>query len=368
MRILMISKALIVGQYQTKPLGLARKPGVQLTVVVPPVWRDERGMMPLETKHVDGYQFIVAPLCLNGHYHLNYFPSIGDIIERVKPDLIHLDEEPYNFATFHALLAARRFLPRPRTLFFTWQNLKQTYPPPFSWIEAYTLAKTDYAIAGNPSAVQVLRSKGFVKPIRVIPQFGVDPTFFQPDPTRHRDAKFVVGFAARLVPEKGAALLLTALKRLQEDWELRIVGSGPELAKLESSARRLGIADRVHFLPWQPSAQMPDFFRALDVLVAPSLSRPGWTEQFGRVLVEAMACGIPVIGSNCGEIPNVIGDAGLIFPEGDVDALALALRNLKEDQARRDDLSARGRARVLERFTQDQIVDETYAAYEELVK
>ena len=112
---------------------------------------------------------------------------------------------------------------------------------------------------------------------------------------------------------------------------------------------------------------MPDYFRGLDVLVAPSMSRPNWTEQFGRVLVESMACGVPVIGSSSGEIPNVIGDAGLIFPEGDVDGLASALQTLMDDPSRRDEMGARGRSRVLDKFTQARIVDETYAVYCELM-
>lgn len=367
MRVLMISKALVVGQYQTKTETLARKPDLALTVVVPPFWRDERGVIRLERKYIEGYHLSVAPLRLNGHYHWYFFSTIGEIIRQVKPDLIHLDEEPYNFATFHALLFARQHFPRPRILFFTWQNLVQRYPPPFSWMEAYVYARSDYALAGSSSAERVLRSKGFQKPVRPIPQFGVDPSIYYPDPARRRDGKFVVGFAARLVAEKGAALLLAALNGLEGDWELRIAGSGPERSRLEASVRRLGLVERVRFLPWQASDQMPRFFRGLDVLVAPSLSRPNWTEQFGRVLVEAMACGLPVIGSSCGEIPNVIGDAGIVFPEGDAHALTEELRALMDDPTRCGELGARGRARVLERFTQDQVADKTYAVYRELV-
>jgi glycosyltransferase involved in cell wall biosynthesis len=368
MRILMISKAFVVGQYQTKAEELARKPGVELTVVVPPSWRDERGVMQLEKEHVDGYELVVAQLRLNGHYHLHFYPGIGEILEHVKPDLVHIDEEPYNLATFHTMANARRQLPRPRAVFFTWQNLPHNYPLPFSWMEAYVYANADYALAGNGPAEQVLRSKGFTKPIRVIPQFGVDPDIFRPAPPREHDSEFVVGFAARLVPEKGASLLLSALRQLGKDWELRIVGSGPERKKLEASARRLGIASSVRFFPWQTSEQMPDFFRALDVLVAPSLSRPNWTEQFGRVLIEAMACGVPVVGSSSGEIPNVVGDAGLIFPEGDVEGLAGALSALMSDRPRREDIARRGRARVLEKYTQSRIADETYAVYRELMQ
>ena len=123
------------------------------------------------------------------------------------------------------------------------------------------------------------------------------------------------------------------------------------------------IADRVRFLPWMPSAQTVDYYRSLDVLVLPSRSRSNWKEQFGRVLVDAMACGVPVIGSTCGEIPNVIGDAGLIFPEGDAAALRDCLHALRNDPSLRRDLAQRGRQRVLDRFTQAQIARQTYAVY-----
>jgi glycosyltransferase involved in cell wall biosynthesis len=368
MRILIISKALIVGQYQTKAEALARKPGVELTVVVPPKWQDERGVMQLEKEHVHGYQFIVAKVALNGHYHLHFFPSIARIIGQVRPEIVHIDEEPYNFATFHALVMTRRQFPQARTLFFTWQNISHRYPPPFSLMEGYVHDKIDYALAGNLSAGHVLREKGFTKPIHVVPQFGIDPDIFCPGPLKNPQSRFVVGFAARLVPEKGGSLLLSALRRLGVKWELRIVGSGPDRAKLEKSARQLGIADSVRFLPWQTSDQMPDFFRSLDVLVAPSMSRANWTEQFGRVLVEAMACGVPVIGSSSGEIPNVIGEAGIVFPEGDAQGLTSALRMLIDDRRLLQDMGRRGRERVLERFTQSRIADETFAAYSELMR
>jgi glycosyltransferase involved in cell wall biosynthesis len=368
MRILMISKALVVGQYQTKAEALARKAGVELTVVVPPSWQDERGIMPLEREHVNGYELIVAQIALNGHFHLHFYPGISEVLQQSRPDLIHIDEEPYNLATFHALASTRRILPGTRVLFFTWQNLPHRYPPPFSWMEGYVYSKSDYALAGNRSAESVLRSKGFEKPIRVVPQFGIDTDIFSPGPSKNHESEFVVGYAARLVPEKGASLLLSALRLLTSDWKLLIVGSGPDRTRLEESARRLGIGRSVRFLPWQPSHQMPHFFRSLDVLVAPSLSRPNWSEQFGRVLAEAMACGVPVIGSSSGEIPNVIGDAGLIFPEGDVEGLAAALRVLMEDRPRRQVMGMRGRERVLERYTQSRIADETYAVYCELAQ
>jgi glycosyltransferase involved in cell wall biosynthesis len=132
-------------------------------------------------------------------------------------------------------------------------------------------------------------------------------------------------------------------------------------------ARELGIADRVSFDPLIPSMRVPAYYSQLDALVLPSRTRPNWKEQFGRVLVEAMACGVPVVGSTCGEIPNVIGDAGLIFPEEDVNALRAALVRLMHDDSLRAGLAERGRERVLTSYTQAQVAHATWEVYRDLI-
>jgi glycosyltransferase involved in cell wall biosynthesis len=199
--------------------------------------------------------------------------------------------------------------------------------------------------------------------MEVIPQFGVDPGIFAPAPPRPPASEFTVGYAGRLVEEKGIDLLLQAAAWLEMPYRIALLGAGPARKSLERMAAALNMAGRVEFLGWQASSQLPAFLHRLDALVVPSRSRPNWKEQFGRVLIEAMACGVPVIGSTCGEIPNVIGEAGLIFPEQDVGALAEQLRALQADAALRADLARRGRARVLARYTQAQIAGQTVAAY-----
>jgi len=375
MRVVMVSKACVVGQYQTKLEELAKQPSLELTVVVPPFWRDERGVVPLERAHTNGYTLLVAPIRFNGQFHLHYYPTFAKILGRVQPHVVHIDEEPYNLATFLALRAARRV--SARTVFFTWQNIRRRYPPPFSWIEAYVLNHADYAITGNADAGHVLRAKNYRGPARVIPQFGVDPTQFIPaetpsragllptHPSNHPTTQpFRIGYAGgRLVEEKGVDILLRAAAGLTGDWELRVLGTGPDLARLRSLARALRIDARAHFDATRPSVEMPAFYAQLDALVLPSRTRPNWKEQFGRVLIEAMACQVAVIGSDCGEIPNVIGDAGLIFPEGDADALRAHLVALRDNPAYRAELGQRGRGRVLAHFTQARIAEETFQVY-----
>lgn len=366
MRILMISKACLVGAYQRKLEEIARFPDVELMVAVPPSWRDGSRVVRLQRAHTVGYELVVEPIAFNGDFHLHFYPRLGQRLRAFAPDVVHVDEEPYNFATFHALRLAKRS--GARVLWFTWQNLNRRYPLPFRLIECYNLRHADYGIAGSRGAAKVWREKGYTGPLAVIPQFGVDPDIFAPrlgeqDPARG----FVIGYAGRLVPEKGVDLLLEAVAGLSGVWRLVIVGSGPELNRLELLARRLGLADRVSFEGDISSIRMPAFYRELDALVVPSRSRPNWIEQFGRVLIEAMACGVPVVGSDCGEIPNVVGDAGLIFPEENAGALREHLMRLMRGADLWADLARRGRERVRARFTQAHVAAQTVAVYRELV-
>jgi len=364
----MISKACIVGAYQKKLEELAKFPDVELTVVVPPYWRDERGVMRLEREHTQGYELVVERMALNGHFHLHFYPGLAKHFRRIKPHIVHIDEEPYNVAAWQAMRLAR--IHGAQAVFFTWQNIHRRYLPPFSLIESYNLRTADYAIAGNSEAVRVLEAKGYRGPVRVIPQFGVDPDKFKVQSSKFKGSNsqlLTIGYVGRLVEEKGGHILLGAVGGLTGKWRLRILGSGPQRARLERLAEELGIAEWVRFGEWIPSTQMPGYYNQLNALVLPSLTRPNWKEQFGRVLIEAMACGVPVVGSDSGEIPNVIGEAGLVFAEGDVQALRARLSQLMADPALRDELAQRGRERVLAHYTQAQVAAKTYQVYHELL-
>lgn len=365
MRVLMLSKACVVGAYQRKLEEMAALPDVTLRVLVPPGWRDAaRGVLRLERAHVSGYDLRVTPIRFNGSFHLHHYPQFGREVRAFRPDIVHIDEEPYNLATWHALWHARRA--GAQTLFFSWQNIARRYPLPFRLGERWVLRTVDYAIAGTQSAAEVWRAKGYAGPLAIIPQFGVDPDVFFPAERQRRGEPFVVGFVGRLVEEKGGAILLDALARLNGAWRLDVIGEGPQRAALADQARRLGIAERVTFAAL-PSTQMPDFYRRIDALAVPSLTRPNWKEQFGRVIVEAMACGVPVAGSSSGAIPGVTGEGGLIVPEGDSAALADALGRLQAESDLRHALGQRGRTRVLAHYTQAQVAAQTVAVYRALL-
>ena len=198
-------------------------------------------------------------------------------------------------------------------------------------------------------------------------QFGVDPDFFHPSLQRESGRGFVIGSAnRRLVKEKGVDLLLRAAAKLPGIWRLHIAGEGPEKQNLQQLALELGIRRQVHFDGAVSSEQMPAYLRQMDVLTLCSRTLTNWKEQFGRILVEAMACEVPVIGSDCGEIPNVIGSGGMVFPEENVDVLHAHLLELMQSEEKRRSLGKNGRRRVLEKYTQAQIAAQTVAVYREM--
>lgn len=364
MRILMVSKACIVGIYQRKLESIAQQ-GVTLKVVVPPLWQDDRGEQPLERIYTDGYDLTPIPIRFNGNFHLHYYPTLGAHIRDFQPDIVHIDEEPYNLATWHTLYHARRA--GAKSLFFSWQNIKRDYMPPFSWGERWVFRNVDYALMGTDDAGQVMREKGYSGKQATIPQFGTDSDLFQPAPSRP-ERPFTIGFIARIVPEKGVDVLLRAVAQLTGDWRLRLVSGGSAIEEMQALAVTLGIADRVEFVGQLPSTALPAEYHKIDALVLPSLTRPNWKEQFGRVLVEAMASGVPVIGSDSGAIPTVIDDAGLITPEGDVLALRDAIQRVMDAPDLRNDLIQRGRDRFFNHFTHDSIAKATVDVYREMLE
>ena len=368
MKIVLLSKAMVTGPYQKKAEELARLPGVELTVIVPPAWHEPRvGVQQLETQHTQGYDLLVVEMRFNGHFHYHYYPAIGKILRDLRPDIFHIDEEPYNYATYHALQAGQRV--GARMCFYTYQNIMKRYPPPFSYFERTVYAGTAVGVAANHAAVEILRAKGYQKPIVVIPQFGFDPELYKPGPPQARPAGRppTVGYIGRLVEEKGVQVLLEAVAKLKQNFRVEIIGTGYYRTELEVQAARLGIRDRIFFRNSVPPRDIPEALSKIDVLVVPSLTRSNWKEQFGRVIPEAMACEVPVIGSDSGEIPNVIGDAGVIVPEGDAETLALRIWELMEDRVRRLELGARGRQRVLRHFTQQQVALRYYHLYQAML-
>lgn len=192
---------------------------------------------------------------------------------------------------------------------------------------------------------------------------GVDTERFSPGrgdraPLGLDEDAFVILFVGWLLPRKGIDFLILALRELIRDaapgarkFQLAIAGSGPGQERVEALARRAGVADQCSFIGPFAYDLMPGVFRAADVFVLPSIAAEGWQEQFGMSLLEAMACGVPVVSTYSGAIPEIVDDAGILCQPNDFLALYEALRDLAADSGRRSELGEAGRARVMERFT-----------------
>jgi glycosyltransferase involved in cell wall biosynthesis len=368
MRVVILSKALIVGTYQRKLEEIAAL-GVELTALVPPSWREPRvGVTHLDRRFTKGYKLEVLPIRLNGQHHLHFYGGLAQALERLRPEVFHIDEESFNLATYLAMRAGRAV--GARCCFYNWANIDRLYPPPFSYFERYTLRHAHHAIAGNQEAATIIRRHGFKGPISVIPQFGVDEQLFSPVGTQQPSSRgaFTIGFLGRLVAEKGVLDILEAMAELPAAIHLLLIGDGALRGQIEQRATALGIHERITITGPLPSTAIPATLRNLDLLVLPSRTRPNWKEQFGRALIEAMSCGVPVLGSDSGEIPNVIGDGGLVVPEGDVNALRAAIEQLYRDPALHAELSRRGRQRVLDQFTQAAIARRHVAVYQQMLE
>jgi len=361
-RVMYVSKALVVATYRGKLRELSAL-GVDMIAVVPPCWREAGSIQRLEPLTDAGFEAIITPMRLNGHFHGHYYPELRRLIAVLKPDIVHMDEEPYNLATFLGIHAAQH--QNVPSLFYSWQNLTRTYPPPFRSMEQYCYTRAARAVAGSEPVADVLRAKGFTGPMSVIPQFGVDAGLFAPRPRPNRP--FTVLFPNRLVPGKAPLLALRAFARLPHDAVMNIVGDGPLRPAVSAEIERLQLQRRVTVQPRVPSAQMPDLYTSADVVLLPSIKTARWKEQFGRVLIEAMSCGTVIIGSDSGEIPRVVDAAGLIVPEGDEESLADAMLRVYSDESVRIALGARARERVLLHFTNRALARQTLDAYTAVV-
>ncbi len=373
MKVLVRSHTYITRVGREKWRELVRLYDVELRILVPSVWKDYLFTIRFDEHRDDELDVVSHPVLFSGKEAAHLYLSLTMEFRHFKPDIFHAEEGTDAVSYMQGLIAKSVFAPRAKTLFFTWMNFRKQLHFPFSSIERFNLARSDRAITGNRDARDILREKGFNKPIDVLPLLGIDASLFcKRDGTALREklglSGVVIGFIGRFVPEKGVFDLLAAAKYLTTDFTLLFIGGGAAEADMWKKAAELGLSDKVRIAHAIPHADIPFYINAMDLLVLPSYTVPHWKEQFGQVLVQAMASEVPVIGSTHAEIPNVIGDAGLIFPERNVEQLAETLKRLVDDAGLRRKLGEKGRERVLVRYTNTRIAEATYAIYRKLLE
>lgn len=360
-RVLFIWHAAVLAANQNYLHHIASTPDLDVTLLIPPYWDESTSMVdahvPVATLRFRVRVDAVKKACKGLSYR---FCNIKSTLQEVQPDVIFLYEEPYSYVAMQTMYWQRKICPNAKFIFYTWQNLDCRYSFLRRQIESYVFRHADLAVAGSRDVEAILRLHGFAKEIRQVP-LALDPIDFPvvEGVALRRDlglTEFTIGYIGRLAREKGLEDLFVALSALQDlPWQLLLIGGGPDEQLLRRLAGQLQIQDRICWIPYVKNTEMYRYYPAMQTLVLPSRTTTAWKEQFGRVLIEAMICGTPVIGSSSGEIPLVIGDAGLVFPEGDCPSLAVAIRQLMDKPELCLQLQERGRAKVLSHFTWERV-------------
>ena len=322
-----------------------------VTVAAPRRFRGDYRTYELRSEPGQAYALEAVAAHVTQPVHLMFYGRRLRELLQGPWDVVHCWEEPYVAA---AAQIAAWTPPSVPLVFATFQNIAKHYPPPFRWIERRSLERADGMIAFGRTTRDVLVTRQPAPArVRIIPP-GVDTGKFAADCAARAQVRqslgwtddvAVVGFLGRFVPEKGLTSLTHVLDGLSCAWRALFVGSGPLESELRSWAGRY--RGRVAIVTTARHDDVPRWLNAMDVLCAPSLTTPRWREQFGRMLIEAFACGVPVVASSSGEIPHVAGDAGVVLPEGDVEAWRRTLNDLLRDGDERRRLAARGRDRAV---------------------
>ncbi len=353
MRVAVVSHASVVEVNRGKLRALAARHDVELLALAPDRWVNRDIGQTLRFRASTSSLLRVASLRVwfAGYGSVfTYSPrTLFAVLRQFRPHLIHVEEEPWSIAALE-LSVMSTALGAGLTV-FTWENLDKPLNPPLRSVRRFVLRRARGAVAGNEEGRRLLEAQGFQKSIAVIPQLGVDPELFSPQQLHAPDSSFVVGYVGRLVPQKGLRVLLDAVSRLPDSVRILLVGTGPFKADLLAQAKRLGLNGRLELREGIGHHEVPEYLIKMSALVLPSLTTPVWKEQFGHALIEGMACGIPVVGSDSGAIPEVIGNAGLVVHEGDAEDLAAALDRLARSPRLRRELAERGRDRVITEYT-----------------
>ena len=324
--------------------------GWDVHIVVPARWRHEYAPEPFEPLPLEGLEDRLVPLrvVLPGRpqRHL-YLSRPSRVVRSLRPAVAFVEEEGFSVPAFQW---GRAFVHAGVPFGVQAdENLDRPLPWIARWIRRRVLGTAAFVAARSPKAGDQARSWGATGRIALVPH-AVPGWECRPRPDRN--GTFTVGFAGRLTPEKGVEDLVSAAGMLDGRTRLLLVGDGPLRGALESAATpsctievRTGVGH----------GEMPDAYAEMDVLVLPSRTTERWAEQFGRVLVEALSCGVPVVGSDSGEIPWVIGETrgGKIYAEGDTGALAGVLEELRDNSSERRMLARAGREAVQKLFSAD---------------
>jgi glycosyltransferase involved in cell wall biosynthesis len=326
-----------------------RERGWDLTIVLPSRWRHSYASGAVTPQPLPGMESALrpTPVALAGQAQRHfYLTAARPLVRRLQPDVAFLEAEPFAIPATQWGRALKS-LGVPFGV-QAYENIDRSLPAPVRWLRSRVLRDAAFVAARSQTAGELARRWGARGEIGIAPP--AVPAWDGAVTAGAVERPFTVGYAGRLVESKGLLDLLAAVRRLAAPVELVLIGDGELRGQLEGQEIP---GSRVRVIDDLTHGEMPRGYRQLDVLALPSRTTPAWKEQFGRVIVEALWCGVPVVGSDSGEIPWLIGvtGGGVVFPEGDTAALAAALEDLRARPEERERLASAGRGAVERRFS-----------------
>ena len=389
MKILVASHTYIVNLNCEKLRALSQlAPEIEVTVVVPKLWKPGGVQNKIiETQNRQEGSFRIVPISNFSQNHqglLTFGTDLISLMRQFNPDIIQVEQGSRGLAYAEMITLNNLLGLKAKNIFFTWWNLPYQLNVLASLLEKYNLKHSHGIISGNQDGAEILRQRGYQGLIKVMPQLGIDEKLFKPNPQpelRYKlgitDNDFVVGFVGRFVKEKGIVTLLKALISIKDkSWKFLLLGRGELQSEILSQATANNIQDRIILVESVPHHEVCNYINLMNTLVLPSettykfktLTSVGWKEQFGHVIIEAMSCQVPVVGSDSGEIPHVIGDAGLVFPEGDVKALANCLLQLIDKPDFAQNFGLMGYTKAMAQYTNKALAKQQLEFYQEIIR
>ncbi|MBS1955872.1 MAG: glycosyltransferase family 4 protein [Cyanobacteria bacterium SZAS-4] len=373
LRVLRISHSATVDAYRERDRQLASREDIELELIAPKYWDHLGGKNEAINESFPVHR---AATYKTGSVPLFAFDPqvIEDALVKFKPDVVDVHEEPYSVSGFESIWLARRHAPAAACVFYSAQNILKRYPPPFCWTEQYVFKSSSGAYPCSDGVKTVLQTKGFNFNSDVIP-LGVDLSLYSPyGPAKRAEyglssGDYVIGYFGRIESYKGVQHLIEALARSPEtgSWRLLLVGSGSYEEELKRLATKLGVSEQLVWTGPVDGGEVPAFMRSCDVIAVPSLTTKTWREQFGRIVVESMACGVPVVSFDSGSLPEVVGDTGLLAKEGNTGELHDALQRLAKDLTLRKSLGDKGLLRAQREYTWGRVAEQMRLMYERAV-
>lgn len=371
-KILSVGHSYVVAMNRAILRELANDPHFEVTIGAPAQFQGSLRTISLEAEPEHSkIKLVSLPAYWTQKMHLFFYqPKALNQLMSQDFDGAHFWEEPYIASGFQLCRAAQK--KQIPYLFRTAQSLVKKYVFPFSYFEQKSIQGASQFIAGGHLVYQAMRDKGWSLPGEVV-TLAVDTKAFKPFSPEEKTKRQkllglpspVIGYLGRLSEEKGCDLIMEVLTQIKSrPWSFLALGSGPYREKLLAWADREGLRDRVKVMLVNHD-EVPQFLPAMDVMIAPSQTRSFWKEQFGRMIVEAFASGVPVIGSDSGEIPRVIGEAGLVLPEADCKAWQEAIESFLEQPESFEGYVERGLARA-HNYSAETIAEQYKAVYRRL--